>query len=356
MGILQVWMSWMASLIETDSGMMQALRWHGRGDLRLDAVSVPVPTASEVLIRVEYVGLCGTDHEEYLRGPIGISAVPVTLGHEVVGVVVASPGNQIPVGTRIIPDVVRSCGSCWWCLRHQLGLCERLMVAGLDLDGGLASYMVSPAQNAVIVPDGLDPKRAVFAEPTSVAVRALRKAGDLSGALVVIVGMGTIGLLVLQVALARGASQIVAIDPLVERRELALALGSNIALSPTDAESYLLEHPRGADVVIECAGSGPAVAAAFAMSRRGGTVVLVGTGQAELSFPARRTVLEELRVFGSAAHVWDEDVIAAISLLTHEIVDPTRLISAVVPLTDAIDKAFRPLLDDAQLLKVLVEV
>lgn len=340
--------------------VMRALRWHGRKDVRLDRVPMPVPGPDEVLVRVEMVGLCGTDLEEYESGPLDIGDAPVTLGHEVVGTVVASPGGHHDVGTRVIPDVVRACGTCWWCVRHEVGLCERLVVLGLQADGGLADFMVAPAASSVVVSAAVPPEAAVFAEPLSVAVRALRKvpSSSLAGATVLVVGLGTIGLLTVQVAAAWGAGSVVGVDPVAARRRLAVELGASDVLGPDDVADAggRIGDGRGADVVVECVGAPAAVAQAVLAGRRGATIVLVGTGVADMPIPVREVVLQEKRLIGSAAHVWDEDVAAAVALLERGLARTDVLVRSVVPLDTAVEEGFRASAPVGAGLKTLVRV
>lgn len=324
------------------SAGMRALRWHGRHDVRVDVVPVPRAKPGEVLVEVELCGVCGTDVQEVREGPLEIPVAaahpltgqraPVTLGHEVVGRVVEARDGGPPAGTRVIPDVVAGCGSCWWCRRHQPGLCERLAVLGLQGDGGLARYMVASAATCVSVPDQVPPEVAVFAEPTAVAVRAVRKLGDLSGQRLAVVGLGTIGQLTSQVALAAGAGAVIATDPVDERRRVADRPG--VAPEPPDrfADAVLeATDGRGADGVLECSGAPDALASGLRSLRRGGTLVAVGLPSHHVVFDLRAPALAEQRIVGTAAHVWDEDVAAAMSLLAagHVKVDriPTRRIS-----------------------------
>jgi (R,R)-butanediol dehydrogenase/meso-butanediol dehydrogenase/diacetyl reductase len=323
---------------------MKAARWYGRRDLRVESVPEPVPVVGQVLIEVERVGLCGTDLEEYLEGPID-GRPPVILGHEIVGWVAACPGGELAVGTRVVPDVVAGCGTCWWCARHQPGLCPQLVVLGLQRDGGLAEYMLAEATTCVVVPDNLSPNVAVFAEPASVAVRALRKAGDLTAARVAVVGLGTIGNLVVQLAATTGATMVHGIDPSSSRRALA-ARADSVAAPGSVVEQY--------DVVVECAGTQAAVTSAIELARPGGTVVLVGTGAEHLQFPVRDVVLREKRVLGSAAHVWDEDVAAAVALLARGVLEPKPLVSKVIDLDGVVAHGLAALASDPQLLKIIV--
>jgi 2-desacetyl-2-hydroxyethyl bacteriochlorophyllide A dehydrogenase len=345
-----------------DVPTMRAARWHARRDVRVDLVPVGEPAVGQVLVEVDLVGLCGTDVEEYRHGPIDIPTMsphpgsgrraPITLGHEIVGRVIRCPGGEIPVGTRVVPDVVVGCGRCWWCARHQPGLCPNLVVLGLQGDGGLADYLLADAHTCVVVPETMAVEAAVFAEPASVAVRALRKAGDLTAAGVAVVGLGTIGNLVVQLAAATGAATVHGIDPVPQRRRLAAASGATSVGDP--AGTAPTKGNRGFDVVVECAGTLASVRAAVDLARPGGTVVLVGTGADTMPLPVRDIVLREKRIVGSAAHVWDEDVTAAVALLARAVLDPQRLISTVIDLDDVVADGLAALDRDPELLKVLV--
>ncbi|WP_433892656.1 zinc-dependent alcohol dehydrogenase [Streptomyces sp. CA-111067] len=336
--------------------LMPAARWYAPRDVRTEQVPVPVPLPGQVLVAVERTGLCGSDLEEYREGPVAIppSAVPITLGHEVVGTVVECPGGEIALGTRVVPDVVVGCGRCWWCARHEEGLCPDLLVRGQQQDGGLARFMAADAATCVRVPDDLDVEVAAFAEPAAVAVRALRKAGDLSGAVVCVQGAGTVGQLIVQAALAAPATRVVAVDPVPGRRKLAQGFGA-VACAPDEAVDVVrsLSGGRGADVVLECAGVPSAPAASVAVSRRGATVVLVGFRHATLALPWLDVVLGERRLVGTAAHVWDTDVAPAVALLARGVLDPRPLHTATVPLGRA-PEAFERLDTDPSALKLLV--
>lgn len=336
--------------------VMKAARWYAAGDIRMEEVPVPQPHEGELLVRVERTGICGSDLEEYLEGPVEVRSSPLTLGHEVVGTVVDCPGGGVPAGSVVVPDVVDSCGTCWWCQRHEVGLCSSLTVRGQHVDGGLAEYMVARAHTVVRVPRGLSLDCAAFAEPTAVAVRALRKVGDLTGTVVCVVGAGSIGNLICQVLAGSGAARIIAVEPIARRRQLACELGASAAAAPSDAlgSVHHLSDGRGADVVFECTGLPEAGAAALRLSRRGGTVVLVGFRRANLSLSLMDLVIGERHVLGTAAHVWDEDVTAAVALLANGRVNPIPLLTAVVPLQRVVEDGFERMRQDRDTLKLLV--
>ena len=344
---------------------LRALRWYAAHDLRLEQVPTPELKPGQARVRVERVGLCGTDIEEYLHGPLDIPmarphprsgrSAPLVPGHEVVGVVVECPDDLTWVGRRVIPDVVNGCGRCWWCLRHEEGLCPDLVVLGMHDDGGLAEQMVCRSDTLVAVPEGVPVDVAVFAEPTSVAVRGVAKAGDLRGATVAVVGAGVIGNLVGQVALAAGA-QVVVQGPHQTRRERLPWPAVAAAADGAAAADLILDINGGrlADVVFECAGRPQALHDAITLARRGGTVVLMGLSAEEPTIPWREVVLGEKRLMGSAAHIWDVDVASAVRMLANRHVDPRPLVSRVIGLEEVagvLEELARP----NELAKVLVD-
>ncbi len=344
---------------------MPAARWHGRRDVRIDQVAVPDPAPGEALIAVRRVGLCGTDTEEYRDGPLDIPVdaphplsgmtAPVTLGHEVVGEVVRSTSPALPGGALVIPDVVVGCGRCWWCARHRQGQCSRMSVRGLHQDGGLAPFMGADAASGVRVPDGVVEVHAVLAEPLSVAVRAARKAGDLAGATVCVLGVGTVGNLLAQVLLATSAASVVVVDTQQARLARLVDRGA-LGVDPGGVAEVVeeLTEGRGADVVFDCTGAAAGPRQALRVSRPGGTVVLVGFGPPELVVDWLPLVLGERRLLGSAAHIWDEDVAGAVALLGRRVVDAGLIPVESVRLHD-VPEVLRARAEDPALPKALVD-
>jgi hypothetical protein len=152
---------------------MRAAVWHARNDIRVEDVPAPsAPGPGEVIIRVGACGICGTDLEEYRAGPLFIPTdapnpltgrmAPLILGHEFAGEVVevGRGVTEFRVGDRLAPDVLITCGSCFWCQRHQLSLCDSMAALGLMGDGGLAEYCRLPVNMAVKLPHGLSDDHA----------------------------------------------------------------------------------------------------------------------------------------------------------------------------------------------------
>jgi 2-desacetyl-2-hydroxyethyl bacteriochlorophyllide A dehydrogenase len=342
---------------------MKTLRWHGQLDLRFETIATPTPKDGELLLAVERVGICGTDKQEFVAGPIAIptespplngSTAPLALGHEIVGKVARCPGGEWPEGIRVIPDVVRGCGRCWWCVRREEGLCPDLVVLGLQAQGGLAEYMVVDAARCVPIPSHVNVNDAAFAEPISVAVRALNKVGTDSGRTIAIVGAGVIGSLVAQLALHRGFKTPTLIDPVEFRRTLAQNLGFD-SFAPEDLGKTLQKTQNlGYDVVVECAGTQSSVNIACQLVRSGGKVVLVGTGSDQMSIPIRHIVHAEISFCGSAAHMWDVDTSEAVKLLADGNMNVSPLLTDVVPLSEALAGGFMRLVEDDSVIKILI--
>ncbi len=329
---------------------MRAAVWHARNDIRVEDVPAPsAPAAGEVIIKVGACGICGTDLEEYRAGPLFIPVdepnpltgkkAPLILGHEFAGEVV-EVGKDVAdfkVGDRLAPDVIIACGHCYWCKRNQLSLCDSMAALGLMGDGGLAEYCRLPVNMAVKLPAGLADAHAAMAEPLSVAVRAVRRGRMMAGETVVVFGGGTIGLFCLQVARAAGAAEVFVVEPLANRRALAMQLGASDVIDPrtTYPAAAVRAWTRGVgpDLVLEASGGPAVVPVAIETARKGGRVVLVGLPVGPTTFNFFHVVATEKEVIGSLSHVYDEDYFTAIRWLGDGRVLAEPLISARVPLS-----------------------
>lgn len=336
---------------------MRAVRWHARGDVRVDLVpAAPPPGPGEVRVRVEWCGICGTDREEWRAGPLFIpterphpltgTKAPITLGHEVAATITdvgAGVANLRP-GQLVALDGLITCGRCWWCRRHEVTLCPDLAAVGLHLDGGLAEAMTVPAQMALPVPDGVDAQTATLAEPLSVAVRALRKGRLVAGETVLIQGAGMIGLAAFRAAKALGAASVTVAAPSDIRRQQALRLGADAVVDSTapgfHEEVLRLHEGRGPDLVIEAVGTPAGCEQASLAARRGGRVVFVGLPSFPGTLDFFKLVATERELIGSLSHVWDEDFAAALAMLGDDILHADDVVSARLPLEQAVDQGF----------------
>lgn len=346
---------------------MRAVRWFGRHDVRLCEVDVAKNVPSGWMrVAVHACGICGTDLEEFRAGPLIIPtephpltgrSAPLTLGHEAVGVVEeVGDGVTLTPGTAVAIEGNHYCGSCFWCERGETQLCERSGGTGLATDGGLAEEVLVPAALCVPYDSRLDPSEAALAEPLSVACRAIDRGGVRPGDVVAVVGGGTIGLLAAQVAQLEGATTVV-VDPVERRRTLATRLGARLAVPPDEAATGVAELTagRGADVALMCASNGSALRSAVELTRVGGTVVLAGLVSGDISFPGLPFLLGEKTLVASLSHVVATDFRRAVRLLESGDVAARPLISAEIPLAQAVSHGLRALAENpAEHLKIIV--
>ncbi len=303
-------------------------------------------------IRVLWCGICGTDIEEWRNGPVFIpvdhphaltgAQAPLTLGHEVTGEVidVGSDVTDLSVGDRVAVDGLSACGSCDWCTRHRPVLCSQLSAVGLMADGGLAERANVPARGCVRIPDSLGADEAALGETLAVGVRALRRSRLQAHERVGVIGAGAVGLLAAQAALTFQPAELVVVDQLTERRDLAERLGAHRSLPQSDSTTE-----AAFDVVLECSGNSSAARDGLDMLRSGGRLVLVGLYDSDVTLDALDVVTREKEVLGSLSHIYDEDFSVAIDLLATNAVEAAEIISDRVKLHDAV-RAFRRLADN----------
>ncbi|MET0748341.1 MAG: alcohol dehydrogenase catalytic domain-containing protein, partial [Rhizobium sp.] len=188
---------------------MHAIRLGAVGQLTVSEIAKPAPGPGELLVRIEACGICGTDRH-ILHGEFP-SAPPLTLGHEFSGIVetIGSDAEGFQPGMRVTCDPNMSCGLCSQCRRGRVNLCERLQAIGIHRDGGFADYAILPASQAFALPLSLDPLHGAFCEPLACCLHGVDMAEIKTGASVVVLGGGVIGLLVVQLARLAGATRVV---------------------------------------------------------------------------------------------------------------------------------------------------
>jgi L-iditol 2-dehydrogenase len=249
---------------------MRVARLHGAGDLRVGDEERSEPREGESLVRVEAVGICGSDLHWYEEGGIGDSRLetPLVVGHEFAGVVEDGP----LAGRRVAVDPAVPCERCEVCLEGHLNLCPDVRFAGHGrCDGGLQQFLSWPTHRLHPLPEALDGVAGALLEPLGVAIHAVDLGHVKVGARVAIVGCGPIGLLLQQVCRAAGATVALAVDPLEHRRAAAAGAGAEVVVGPDEAGAV-----EEVDVVLEAAGTDEAVDLSLRAARPGARVVLVG--------------------------------------------------------------------------------
>ena len=334
--------------------------FHGPHDVRIENVAEPAdPAEGEVVLEVLRAAICGTDASEWDHGPI-LCRPGVVLGHEFVGRV-AAVGADIPdlrVGDRVVSGAGISCGRCAWCLAGRTNLCVEYRTLGLQVDGGLAEYVNSPASICRLVPEQVDDDAAAMTQPLAVALHALSRVALQRQESVAVVGVGGIGSFIVAGAAHRAPDgRVVAIELDPQRLATASALGAHetVDASGQDLAQLLLELTGGVgfDVVIEATGAPHAPAASLAGARRGGRVLLVGLHGAPRELDLTPTILREVDVFTTVAHVCDTDIPAALELLAESAV-ATVTAGPRIPLDELVAEGLRPLAERRATGKILV--
>jgi (R,R)-butanediol dehydrogenase/meso-butanediol dehydrogenase/diacetyl reductase len=333
--------------------------YHGRHDIRVQEWPAPPnPPAGWVTVAISHCGICGTDIDEYLHGPIVIptaphpltgAKAPLVLGHEGAGIVVAAgAGAGIDPGTRVGLENSVGCGRCAACLSGNRQLCPQLAVMGLMMDGALAEAVNVPASMCAELPAGLPDQAGALAESLSVAVRAVRRAGRVAGADVHVFGAGTIGLMTAQVARSAGARSVTLRDLSAARLGRAAAMGFEVAPP----------GPEGARVAIvfECTGTAGGLADSLSATAKSGTTVVLGVHDRPREIDLVALLLDERVILASLSHAMYDDYIPAIELLREGKVDFESLITDRIPLQGAVDLGFEALVAAPEShLKVLID-
>jgi L-iditol 2-dehydrogenase len=326
-------------------------------DIALEQTPRPEAGPGQVLVRSSLVGICGSDiHAAHGRHPF--ISLPMHPGHEVVGVVAGAGEGVDPalVGTRVVVEPNLACGRCTQCRQGRYNICATLDVFGCQTPGGMSDWFVIAADRVVPLPDDLDDRWAALVEPAATPVHAVRRAGDLRGRRVLVIGAGPIGLFVLLAARAAGAGRVVAGDLLDSKRALAGRLGADATVDPgADGAGAAATEALGgpADVVFDCVARESTVRLAVRTVDKGGVVVIVGVPAGPVPVDLDLVQDRELTVMGSLMYV-REDVERAIELLRAKPFAIDDVVTAQFDIADAAE-AFRAS-DDPHHVKVLVSV
>jgi len=301
---------------------MKAAVIHDIGDMKVEKVDVPQIKADEVLIKTKVCGICGTDVSMF-RGRY-LPVRPVIPGHEFSGEIVKAGESvgTIKVGDRVTVDENVSCGVCYFCKRQQKLLCPNLYQVGIHSNGAFAEYVKAPVQNVFKLPREMSYEYAAFTEPLACSIRAVDRAGIVTGDSVVVMGDGPIGLALVQVARLDGATMVIDCGHHEYRLKKALEVGADVAVNTAREDPVKkvteLTAGRGADVVIEAVGRLETYQQAFQMVRRGGNLAIMGVPAAGLKMELRPfddMFNKELTLHGSFAGTYDT-WIRAISLIS----------------------------------------
>jgi (R,R)-butanediol dehydrogenase/meso-butanediol dehydrogenase/diacetyl reductase len=337
---------------------MRAAVFQGIGQIKVANVPKPNLYPGEVLVRVGYCGLCGSDVEALQTGMYEPGLI---VGHEFAGVIAEiGPGvTGWRVGERVVVNDAVACGSCVPCLEGRLDGCESLTMVGVTHDGALAEYVKITAKGLHHLPDQVSLRQGALVEPLAVALHGVRRSRLKPGDDVLVMGAGPIGLLTLQCALLAGARTVAVTEVDATRAALADQLGVIAVLDPTrDNVGVALSRltaRRGPDVIYVCTGAPAPYRDAVSLVRKGGQVFILGLCVEPVEADFMSVVLSELCIEGSLAG--RAEFPAAIDFIAQRRVDVESLVSHETPLDKVVTEGFNLLTTpNSGVVKILVRI
>lgn len=323
---------------------MKALSITGVKKIELVDIDKPKATENEVLVKVAYCGICGSDIPRYFEG--GVHSFPQIVGHEFSGVVeeVGDNVKNVEVGDRVVvaPLVPKTDPQTW--AGGNPSMATEYSFIGSRQPGAMAEYVLAPAVNIVKIPDSLPLKEAAVVEPLTVAIHGIdRLPMKKSGEKVIVFGAGTIGLLTIAALKTRGAGKVICIELNPEKEEVAKKMGADLFLNPSevDIKSWISEN-GGADLVVETAGSPITQKQCLDVANKRGSIIYLGTMERDVNFEAKeyeQILRKELLITGSwqsfsmpfPGYEWT----AAINYLSNGQIDVKPIITSSYKLEDA---------------------
>lgn len=351
---------------------MKAARTYGVKDVRIEEVPIPEPRDNEVLIKVKYAGICGSDLGSYTGGwalptiphPITGKTLPVTTGHEPSGEVVKVGKNvaKTKPGDRVTVEPLIYCGTCEACKNGFHNLCENSVgqdgsgnIIGFAVDGAFAEYMVADEQSVYLLPDNMDYQLGALTEPVAVAVQAVHKSGLKVGQTAAIFGAGPIGLFVAIVAMQAGVKNLVISDVAEERLAIAKELGIPYVYNPTKVD--IVKEIRnitgnGVDVAFDAAGVQTTLDASIDAVKSGGKVFDVAVYGTDPVVRMSDILMKGVDIYTTLCYsnVYEE----AIRLIASNPELYKKVITRVISLDKIVEEGFEFLPTDKSQAKILV--
>lgn len=282
---------------------MKALVYEGPFQMTLREIEEPQPTSDDVIVRVKASGICGSDVHGF-KGATGRRKPPIVMGHEFSGEIIAIGDNikDYQVGDRVVVQPLLSCGICESCLAGTPNICMNRSGLGMNLNGAFAEKVRVPQKMLYRLPSAMTWEQGAMIEPLSVAMHAVNLAPFQLMDSVIIIGAGTIGLLVILAALMKGAGKLIVVDLNKRRLEIARKLGADLIINSQEEDTLSIvkkyTNQAGASTVIEAVGITPTAKQSLTLARNGGTVIWIGNSNPEVTINMQQIVTRELTVRG----------------------------------------------------------
>lgn len=317
---------------------MKAAVFYNKQQIKIIDVELRPLEQGEVLVKVHACGVCGTDVHIY-EGAEGSATVtpPVILGHEFSGEIVeiAAGVKDARSGDRVCIDPNISCGICHYCRNGKIHLCQRLQAVGVTRHGGFAEFCIVPEKQGYKLPTNVSYKQGAMSEPIACCLHGLDLCQIQSGDTVLIIGAGTIGLIMLQLVKNAGAAKIIVSEPVESKRTLALSMGADVAVDPAkeSLRARILDNTvDGVNVAIECVGLEQTVEDALVSACRGGTVMLFGLTHPDCQVPLKPLDVFKRELTIRSSFINPNTQERAVRLLAAGKISVDKLISETVPI------------------------
>jgi len=321
---------------------MKALVLEEYNKFSLKNVAKPKVGPNDVLIRVKACAICGSDVHG-MDGSTGRRISPIIMGHEAAGIIeeIGKQVKNFKKGDRVTFDSTIYCCNCYYCHLGKINLCENRKVLGVSCneyhqDGAFAEYIAVPQHILYRLPDNISYDHATFIEPLSVALHAVNNTSIKINDTAVVVGVGMIGLLIIQLLKIAGCGRIIAIDIDRLKLDLALRLGvdSTIKSDEVDVvkEVLKLTKGKGADISFEIVGIPKTIEIATKCLKKEGLLILIGNLSPEVPIPLQFIVTREIKIKGSCASAGEYD--ACMEMAARRVINLDVLISKIVPLKE----------------------
>lgn len=346
------------------NGMMKVAVMEGIGKMGYTERQIPTPKDDEVLVKLEYVGICGSDMHYYETGAIGDYVVepPFVLGHEPGGTVVEVGKNvkHLKVGDRVALEPGKTCGHCEFCREGKYNLCpDVVFFATPPVDGVFQEYVAHEADLCFKLPDSVSTLEGALIEPLAVGFQAANQGGAHAGQTAVVMGAGCIGMVSMMALKAEGVSRVYVVDVMDKRLEKALELGADGVINGKNENAVeavkRLTDGKGCDLVIETAGTEITTRQAIHMTKKGATIVLVGYSKTgEMTLPMSLALDKELtfKTVFRYRHIYP----MAIDAVASGKVNLKGLVTDVFEFDDIQNAMDRSVADKANIVKAVVKI
>lgn len=316
---------------------MKALVYEGAWQMPMRDVPIPQPGNAEVQVKVETVGVCGSDVHGF-KGTTGRRKPPIIMGHEFSGTITAAGADikNYKIGDRVVVTPLLTCGYCDNCRAGFPNICQNRSGLGVNLNGAYAEIITVPQKMVFPLPAEMSWEQGALVEPLAVAMHAVNLTPMQLMDTVVIIGAGTIGLLTILAAKMKGAGKIIVSDVSAHRLDFAKRLGADVVVNPSKEDAVeavkAQTNGKGAPAVIEAVGITATTKQSLFMARNGGNVVWIGNSDPEITINMQQIVTRELTVRGT--YGFNDEFGLSIEAIRSKRIDPTVLIEKRAALED----------------------